>query len=80
MVKKITKVKKRAKRVEKPFFSNQWRSIPKITTRNIEKINGPNKGAAAFIPASIRIAAAIVIRILDSSDCGIAVFIMAGSQ
>jgi hypothetical protein len=80
MAKKIARVKKRAWRVEKPFFSNQWRSMPKITARNIEKIKGPNNGAAAFIPASIRIAAAMVIRIRDRSDIGMAGFMMACSQ
>jgi hypothetical protein len=33
MKKKTIRVRIRAERVERPFFSNQWRSVPKISVR-----------------------------------------------
>jgi hypothetical protein len=69
MEKKMTRVRKRAERVERPFFSNQWRSIPKIRVRKIEKKSGPRTGDAAFIPAKSTIAAARGMRIPDSRGC-----------
>jgi hypothetical protein len=62
-------VRIRAERVERPFFSNQWRSMPKIRVRKTEKTSGPRTGDAAFIPAKSTIAAARGMRIPDSRDC-----------
>jgi len=68
MAKKITRVRIRAERVERPFFSNQWRSMPKMSVRKTEKRSGPRIGAAAFIPASSMTAAARVIRTRDDPE------------
>jgi hypothetical protein len=74
MAKKIIRVRIRAERVERPFFSNQWRSIPKIRVRKTEKTSGPRIGDAALIPARSTIAAATLMRIPDSWDCDEVVF------
>ena len=78
IARKTPKVAMRARRGERPFFSNQWRSMPKITARNSEKRSGASKGAAAFIPASIRMTAARVIRPRDNSEYWVEEFMAAG--
>jgi len=73
MAKKITRVRIRARRVERPLLSNQWRSVPKISVRYTDKRNGPRIDDAACIPASIITAAARVIRVpetLESESVG----------
>ena len=50
MAKKIIRVRIRAERVERPFLSNQWRSMPKISVRKTEKTSGPRIGDAALYP------------------------------
>jgi hypothetical protein len=62
MAKKIIRVRIRAERVERPFLSNQWRSVPKIRVRYTDRSNGPRIEDAACIPARSSVAAARVIR------------------